>query len=125
MLNKTVLMGRLTKDPELRHTQNNTPVAGFSIAVERSYSKDKDKVTDFFDIVCWQGRAEFVARNFRKGQLICVEGRLQRREWTDKDGITRYAYEVIADSVHFAGFNKNNGQSNNPADFDPFADAAA
>jgi single-strand DNA-binding protein len=118
-------MGRLTKDPELRHTPNNTPVAGFSIAVERSYSKDKAKITDFFDIVCWQSRAEFVSRNFKKGQLICVEGKLQRREWKDKEGSTRYTYEVIADSVHFAGFNKNTGQPGNPADFDPFEVAAA
>jgi single-strand DNA-binding protein len=118
-------MGRLTRDPELRHTQNSTPVTGFSIAVERNYSKDRAKITDFFDIVAWQSRAEFVAEHFKKGQLICVEGRLQRREWKDKEDNTRYAYEVIADSVHFAGFNKNTGQHGNPEDFDPFEDAAA
>ena len=122
MLNRIILMGRLTKDPELRQTKNDTPVAGFSLAVERNYiKKGETREVDFFDIVAWKGQAEFVSKYFTKGQLVCVEGRLQRRSWTDNDNKTRYAYEVIAESIHFAGFNKNNGQ-NNEHDFDPFED---
>ena len=122
MLNKIILMGRLTKDPEIRHTKNDTPVAGFSLAVERDYSKKGEaREVDFFDIVAWKGQAEFVSKYFTKGQLVCVEGRLQRRSWIDNDNKTRYAYEVIAGSIHFAGFNKNNGQSNEQ-EFDPFED---
>ena len=125
MLNKIILMGRLTKDPELRHTKNETPVAGFSLAVERNYAKDGEKEVDFIDIVTWQSRAEFVSKYFTKGQLVCVEGRLQRRSWTDNDNKTRYTFEVIAESVHFAGFNKNNGQAGNSGDFDPFFESVA
>lgn len=130
MLNKIIIMGRLTKNPELRHTQNGTPVAGFSLAVDRNYSKDKPKETDFFDIVAWQSRAEFVTKHFTKGQLVCVEGRLQRRSWTDRDNKIRYACEIIAESVYFAGFSKNdvasataqNNSEDMTDDFDPFGD---
>ena len=128
MLNKIIVMGRLTKDPELRHTQNGIPVAGFSLAVDRNYSKDKVKETDFFDVVAWQNRAEFVSNYFTKGQLMCVEGRLQRRKWTDKEGGTRYAYEIIAESVYFAGAKKE-GAPESTGDvhdaFDPFEEEAA
>ena len=125
MLNKIVLMGRLTKDPELRQTKNGTPVAGFSLAVERNYAKDGHRETDFFDVVAWQNRAEFVSKHFVRGQLVCVEGRLQRRPWTDKDNQTRYAFEVVAESVYFAGFNKGEGQQADADGFDPFAENAA
>jgi single-strand DNA-binding protein len=125
MLNKIILMGRLTKDPELRHTQTGTPVAGFSLAVERNYSKKKERETDFFDVVAWQNRAEFVSKYFTKGQLVCVEGRLQRRSWVDKNNQTRYAYEVVAESVYFAGANKGEGQSGSDSGFDPFAEEVA
>jgi single-strand DNA-binding protein len=121
MLNKIVLMGRLTKDPELRHTQTNTPVAGFSLAVERNFAREGKRETDFFDVVAWQNRAEFVSKYFAKGQLVCVEGRLQRRSWSDKNGQTRYAYEVVAESVYFAGSNKTAGAD----DFDPCAEDVA
>lgn len=127
MLNKIIIMGRLTKDPELRSTQNGTPVAGFSLAVDRNYSKDWERETDFFDIVAWQNRAEFVSKYFTKGQLVCVEGRLQRRSWTDKNNQARYAHEIIAESVYFAGSKKNDdqNQSDNNGDFDPFAEDVA
>jgi len=125
MLNKIMLMGRLTRDPELRHTQNNTPVAGFSLAVERTYSKEKEKETDFFDIVAWRNTAEFASKNFKKGQLVCVDGRLQRRQWTDNEGNNRYAFEVVADSVHFAGYNKVNETQDAAKTFDPFYENAA
>ena len=123
MLNKIIVMGRLVKDPELRQTTNGTPVAGFSLAVDRNISKDKEKVTDFFDVVAWQNRAEFVSKYFTKGQLVCVEGRLQQRKWTDKEGNNRYAFEIIAESAYFAGYKKNEEPDN--GEFDPFAEEAA
>lgn len=104
MLNKAILMGRLTRDPELRHTQNNTPVASFRLAVDRGRkSADPNQPTaDFIDIVAWSQTAEFVSRYFRKGQLVAVCGRIQTRNWTDNNGNNRVAFEVIADEVHFA-----------------------
>ena len=109
MLNKVIMMGRLAEEPELRMTQNETPVSKFSIAVERSYSKNGERETDFFNVVAWQARAEFVAKYFKKGQLICVEGRLQRRTWQDPEGKNRHIYEIVAESTHFAGYNKSEG----------------
>ena len=103
MLNKIFLMGRLTRDPELRRTQTGTPVASFSLAVDRDF-KDKstgERSTDFIDVVAWRQTAEFVSRYFTKGRMAVVEGRLQIRDWTDKDGNKRRAAEVIADNVYF------------------------
>ena len=123
MLNKVALMGRLTADPTLRHTHTNqTPVASFSIATDRRYAKDRETVTDFFNIVAWNATAEFLVRNFIKGQPICVEGRLQQRTWVDENKVTRYAVEVIAESVHFAGFKKDDIRNVGApgADFDPY-----
>ena len=103
MLNRIILMGRLTRDPELRHTQTGTPVASFSLAVDRDF-KDKqtgEKATDFIDIVAWRQTAEFVSRFFTKGRMAVVEGRLQIRDWSDRDGGKRRSAEVIADNVYF------------------------
>lgn len=103
MLNRIILMGRLTRDPELRHTQAGTPVASFSLAVDRDF-KDKatgEKGTDFIDIVAWRQTAEFVSRFFTKGRMAVVEGRLQLRDWTDKDGNKRRTAEVLAEHVYF------------------------
>ena len=103
MLNRIILMGRLTRDPELRHTQSGTAVASFSLAVDRDF-KDKatgEKATDFIDIVAWRSTAEFVSRFFTKGRLAVVEGRLQLRDWTDRDGNKRRSAEVVADNVYF------------------------
>ena len=103
MLNKVFLMGRLTRDPEMRHTQTGTPVARFSLAVDRDF-KDKatgERATDFIDIVAWRGTAEFVSRYFTKGRMAVVEGRLQIRDWTDKEGNKRRSAEVVADNVYF------------------------
>lgn len=111
MLNKCFFMGRLTRDPELRHTQSGTAVASFSIAVDRDF-KDKttgEKATDFIDVVAWRNTAEFVSRFFTKGSMAVVEGRLQLRDWTDKDGNKRRSAEVIADSVYFGGSRKDGG----------------
>ena len=102
MLNKIILMGRLTHDPELRRTQNGTAVTGFSLAVERDF-KDEDgkRATDFIDIVAWRAAAEFVAKYFTKGRMAVVEGRLQLRDWKDKDGNNRRSAEVVAEHVYF------------------------
>lgn len=87
MLNHIVLMGRLTRDPELRHTGNGTAVASFSLAVDRDYKgQSGEKETDFVDIVAWRSTADFVSKFFTKGRMTVVEGRLQLRDWTDKDG---------------------------------------
>ena len=102
MLNKIVLMGRLTRDPELRRTQSGTAVASFTLAVDRDYKpQDGERETDFIDIVAWRGTAEFVSKYFSKGRMAVVEGRLQVRDWTDKDGNKRRSTEVIADNVYF------------------------
>ena len=103
MLNKVFIMGRLTRDPELRRTQTGTPVASFTLAVDRDF-KDKatgERTTDFIAVVAWRQTGEFVSRFFTKGRMAVVEGRLQIREWTDKDGNKRRSAEVVADNVYF------------------------
>ena len=108
MLNKVFIMGRLTRDPELRRTQNGTAVAAFTLAVDRDY-KDKasgERATDFIDCVAWRQTGEFVSRYFTKGRMAVVEGRLTVRDWTDQNGNKRRNYEVVADQVYF-GDSKN------------------
>lgn len=102
MLNHIDLMGRLTRDPELRQTANGTAVASFTLAVDRDFGKGEEKQTDFIDIVAWRGTAEFAAKYFAKGRQAVVSGRLQVRDWTDKDGNKRKAAEVVADNIYFA-----------------------
>ncbi len=103
MLNKTILMGRLTADPELRRTQNNTSVTSFTLAVNRSFARQGEQAqTDFIDIVAWSATAEFVSKYFRKGMLVAVAGRLQTRTWEDRQGNKRKSTEVVAEEVHFA-----------------------
>ncbi len=120
MLNRTILMGRLTRDPELRRTQNDTPIVSFTLAVNRPKYKDADPVVDFIDIVAWRKTAEFVSQYFQKGQLVAVEGRLQVRAYEDKEGKKRKAVEVVADQVHFAERRKNDSGDNvMPSDFVP------
>ena len=111
MLNKVFIMGRLTRDPELRRTQSGTAVASFSLAVDRDF-KDKatgERTTDFIDVVAWRQTGEFVSRYFTKGRMAVVEGRLQIRDWTDKDGNKRRTAEVVADQVYF-GDSKRDGE---------------
>ena len=110
MLNHITLMGRLTRDPELRRTGSGTPVASFTLAVDRDFGgKDGgEKETDFIDIVAWRNTAEFVSKYFTKGRMAVVSGRLQIRGWTDKDGNKRKTAEVVADNVYF-GDSKNSG----------------
>ena len=102
MLNRIILMGRLTRDPELRRTQSGTAVRSFSLAVDRDFkSQNGDKETDFIDIVAWRSTAEFVSKYFTKGRMAVVEGRLQIRDWTDREGGKRRSAEVVADNVYF------------------------
>ena len=116
MLNRIILMGRLTRDPELRQTQSGASVANFSLAVDRDF-KDKqtgEKTTDFIDIVAWRSSAEFVSRFFTKGRMAVVEGRLQLRDWKDKDGNNRRSAEVVAEHVYF-GDSKQRSESDTPS----------
>ncbi len=125
MLNKVVLMGRLTRDPELKHTQTNTSVTSFTLAVDRSFARQgEERQTDFIDIVAWRNTAEFVTRYFRKGQLVAVSGRLQTRKWQDNQGNNRTAYEVVADEVFFAESRRDSSggdsfQPSGPSSFAP------
>ena len=107
MLNTVILMGRLTADPELRHTPNNVAVTTFTIAVDRSYVKSgAERQVDFIDVVAWRNTAEFVCRYFSKGQMIALQGSIQTRSYTDSQGIKRKAFEIVADNVHFADSKK-------------------
>ena len=109
MLNRAILMGRLVADPELRQTPNGISVCSFRIAVDRNYSRDRERQTDFIDIVAWRQTAEFVSRYFTKGKMIIIEGSIQTRNYEDKNGNKRTAVEVVADNVQF-GESKNASQ---------------
>ena len=130
MLTRIVLMGRLTRDPELRKTQSGTPVCSFSLAVDRDYKKDGEKKeTDFIDIVAWRATAEFVSKFFTKGRMAVVEGRLQIRDWTDKEGNKRRSAEINADNVYFgdsrpaqAEGSSGHGEADAFKDFPPLDD---
>ena len=112
MLNKIFIMGRLTRDPELRHTQSGTAVASFSLAVDRDFKEqDGSRATDFIDCVAWRSSAEFVDKYFSKGRMAVVEGRLQIRDWTDKDGNKRRSAEIVADSVYFGDSKRDGGDT--------------
>ena len=116
MLNHIVLMGRLTRDPELRRTGSGVAVASFTLAVDRDFAaQGAEKETDFVDIVAWRNTAEFVSRYFTKGRMAVVTGRLQIRNWTDKEGNKRRSAEVVADNVYF-GDSKRDGAA--PGGFD-------
>ena len=130
MLNHIVLMGRLTRDPELRRTGSGVAVASFTLAVDRDFAaQGAEKETDFVDIVAWRNTAEFVSRYFTKGRMAVVTGRLQIRNWTDKEGNKRRSAEVVADNVYFGESkrgsegtsnyssygNSNGGYNSNPA----------
>lgn len=120
MLNRCIFMGRLTRDPELRRTQSGTAVASFSMAVERDF-KDKDtgeKAADFVDIVAWRQTAEFVSRFFTKGRMAVVEGRLQTRNYEDKNGNKRKSVEVVADNVYFADSRRDGDSAPPPAAYE-------
>ena len=115
MLNHIDLMGRLVRDPELRYTQSQLPVVSFRIAVDRDFGgrDGGEKQADFIDIVAWRNTAEFVSKYFTKGSMAVISGRLQMRDWTDRDGNKRTSAEVVADNVYF-GDSKRNRDDNTP-----------
>ena len=110
MLNHIVLMGRLTRDPELRYTQSQIPVASFRLAVDRDFGRGEERQTDFIDCVAWRQTGEFVSKYFQKGSMAVVSGRLQMRDWTDKDGNKRTTAEVVADNVYFGESKRREGE---------------
>lgn len=125
MLNKIFVMGRLARDPELRHTQSGTPVASFTLAVDRDF-KDKatgEKATDWIDCVAWRQTGEFVSRYFTKGRMAVLEGRLQIRDYTDKDGIKRRVAEVVADNVYFGDSKRDDAGAGYSGGYAPQAGA--
>ena len=110
--NSVVLTGRLTGDAELKTTPNGTSVCSFNIAVDRGYGDNKQ--TDFIPIVAWRGSAEFVAKHFKKGDMIGIEGSIQTRKYTDKNGNNRTAFEVVANNVQFVGGKKQEQTETDP-----------
>lgn len=121
MLNRVDLMGRLVRDPELRHTGTGTAVTSFSLAVDRDYKgQNGEKGTDFIDIVAWRNTAEFVSKYFSKGRMAVVSGRLQVRSYTDREGIRRRKSEVVADNVYFGDSKRESS-----GDYAPPSDAPA
>ena len=118
MLNKIIIMGRLTIDPELRRTGSGTAVTSFSLACDRDFkSQSGEKETDFIEVVAWKNTAEFVSKYFGKGRMAVVEGRLQIRDWTDKAGNKRTTAEVVADNVYFADSKRSESNDNQKENF--------
>lgn len=103
MINSVVIMGRLTKDPELKTTQSGLSVISFTVAVDRKYQKGGERQADFLNVVAWRHTAEFVEKYFRKGSMIAVQGSIQTRKYEDKNGNNRTAVEIVADNVSFCG----------------------
>ena len=116
MLNHIVLQGRLTRDPELRYTQSQTPVASFTLACDRDYQQGgSERQTDFIDCTAWRQTAEFVSKYFAKGSMAVVSGRLQIREWNDREGNKRRSAEVVADNIYFGESKRREGGDNRGA----------
>lgn len=117
MLNSVIIMGRLTRDPEMRHTQNGTAVASLTLACDRDFKpKNGENETDFIDVVVWGKTAEFAANYFTKGRMAIVEGRLQVRGWQDKDGNKRKSTEVVADRMYFGDSKQEGKKQTAPSD---------
>ena len=124
-LNKVILIGNLTADPELKQTQGGSSVCSFNIAVNRRFKVEGQQDCDFISIVAWRQQAEFVCKYFKKGQAIVICGQLQTRNWTDNQGNKRYATEVVADEVSFAGnAPSGDGQEKNNAPTQPYMPSA-
>ena len=122
MINTAVIMGRLVADPELRHTPSDLAVTSFTVAVDRAYSRsnangERERQTDFIDVVAWRSTAEFVCRYFRKGQMIALDGSIQTRSYTDKDGNKRTAFEVLVNNIYFADSKKETAPQSNTSTF--------
>lgn len=114
MLNRIIIMGRMVRDPELRTTQSGTSVTSFTLAVNRDFKgQNGEEETDFIDVVAWRQTAEFVCKYFAKGRMAIAEGRLQIREWKDKDGNNRRTAEVVADNVYFGDSKRDEGNAPN------------
>lgn len=118
-MNKVLLMGRITKDVELRQTQSGTPVASFTIAVNRRFAKEGQQNADFLSCVAWRQQAEFIAKHFGKGKMIAIVGNLQSRSWEGTDGKKQYATDVVVDEVYFTGEKKEEAQGGDNSN--PFA----
>lgn len=120
-MNNVVLKGRLVADPILKQTQSNISVTSFKIAVDKYTGKDGEKQADFIECNAWRGTAEFISKYFTKGQEILIRGAIHNKEWTDKNNVKHYTYEVTAENAEFCGSKAGNAQQNNsvPADFDP------
>lgn len=115
MLNKVILQGRLTRDPELKYTTSNVPVLRFSLAVQRSYApKGAERKADFFDLVAWRSTAEFISNNFKKGQEIAIVGALRQEDWTDRNGNKRTSINVVVEDVNFCGPKYGGQRSSQP-----------
>ncbi len=117
MLNTITIMGRLTRDPELRYTQSQTPVASFTLAVDRDYGRGEERQTDFIDCVAWRSTGEFVSKYFTKGSMAVVQGRLQIRDWNDKEGNKRRTAEVVADNVYFGETKRRDSSEGGRSDY--------
>ena len=116
MLNHVTMMGRLTADPELRHTQSGIPVTSFRIAVDRNYADQEGEVkTDFFDVTAWRGTAEIVCKYFTKGRMIAIDGRLETQSWVDRDNNNRVSVGIVAESVYFADSKREEREEEKPA----------
>lgn len=121
MLNRVTLQGRLTADPESRITNNNVYVSSFRLAVEGDYKDSNgERKSEFINVVAWRGTAEFVIKYFRKGQMAIIEGKLQSRQYQDKNGITRYVTEVLAEHVYFAGSKQVEQKAQEEQGYDPW-----
>lgn len=123
-LNHITIMGRLVKEPDLRHTQSGTAVASYTVAVDRDYqSGGSEKQTDFINCISWKGGAEFVSKWFHKGDMIAVDGRLQTRQYEDKNGNKRTAVEVVSNNLYFGGSKKSEGGVNVQPEFNELDDS--
>ena len=116
-MNKVILMGRLTKDVEIRQTPNNLSVARFTIAVNRRFVKDGGQQADFINCIAWRKTGEFIARYFQKGSMIAIVGSIQTRSWDGNDGKKQYATEVVVDEAYFTGSKSESGTKENNTDF--------
>ena len=116
MLNTITIHGRLTQDVELKQTQSGVSVCNFTVAVDRSYSKGEDKITDFFTVVCWRGLADMVSKYFGRGKEIIVSGEMQSRKWQDNDGNNRVSWEIQANTVDFCGSKGNSSHQSENAE---------
>lgn len=122
MLNRIVLMGRIVRNPEKRHTQSGTPVVNFTIAVDRDFKGQDGREADFIDCVAWRNTANFVEQFFTKGRMAVVSGRLQIRAWTDKEGNKRNVAEVVADNVYFGDSKREAAPTAAPEQFEELDD---